>query len=46
MTSSLVVMVTVEALGGDSLTFLVAEAEAADGLVVRRELFCLFGDMV
>ena len=37
MTSPLVVMVAVEALGAAFLTFLVTEAEAADGLVKRIE---------
>ena len=43
MTSPLVVMVAVEALGAAFLTFLVTEAETVDGL----ELLCLVvGDMV
>ena len=46
MTSPLVVMVAVEALGAAFLTFLVTMEEAVFFLVVARELFCLVGDMV
>ena len=46
MSSPLVVMMAVEALGAAFLTFLVTKEEAANGLLVVRELFCLVGDMV
>ena len=46
MTSPLVVMVAVEALGAAFLTFLVTMEEAVIFLVVARELFYLVGDMV
>ena len=39
MSSPLAVMVVVEALGAAFLIFLVTTAEAANGLVVTRELF-------
>ena len=46
MSSPLVVMMAVEALGAAFLTILVTEAEAADDFLVVRELFCLVVDMV
>jgi len=46
MTSPLVVMVAVEALGAALLTFLVTVVEAIIFLVGAREVICLVGDMV
>ena len=46
MTSLLVVMVAVEALGATFLTFLITVVEAVVFLVGARKVICLVGDMV